>query len=64
MGSVAGSKGASILSYHYKQRMQGLRRKNHPTLSTALDKTSSNERLYENGKLKTAEDNSRLENNR
>jgi len=64
MGSAAGSKGASVLSYHYKQRMKGLRRKNHHFLTTALDETSSNKKVYESEKLETTEDNNRLENNR
>jgi len=62
MGSAAGSKGASVLSYHYKQRMKGLRHKNRPILNTALDKISPNERVHESEDLKTAEENNCLEN--
>lgn len=62
MASAAGSKGASSLSCQYKQRIKGLRRKNRPTLSAALDKISSNKRVDK--KFITAEENNCLENNR
>ena len=64
MASAAGSKGASSLSCQYKQRIKGLRRKNRQTLSAALDKISSNERVYKDEKFITAEENNCLENNR
>jgi len=61
MGSTAGSKGTSALSYHFKQRLKGLRRKNLHPLSTTLDKINFNDNsVYKGGKLNTAEDNKRL----